>query len=135
MLSILRDDVPSLRALLKNTSARLVQSFEVERYANNLHCRGPALGCRRACPATRDAGERPRCTYAALPSLRYACSGGACCPAAVVSLVSSPPIPAADDETSKEALSLSNNGLRGNMHPDARSAPQTITIRHRASVR
>jgi len=65
---------------------------------------------------------------AALPSLRYACSGGACCPAAAVSLASRVRLTLQrDDETSEEALSLSSSGLRGNINAEARSAPQTIT--------
>lgn len=40
---------------------------------------------------------------AALPSLRYACSGGAWCPAATVSLASSPLNPAAGRRDIKES--------------------------------
>jgi len=98
----LRDDVPSLRILLNSTSARLVQFFEVERCANTCTAGrgcGPALGCRRACPATRDAGERPRCNTPQPPLCMFRRRMFALQP--VVSLDSSPPIPAADDETSE----------------------------------
>ena len=65
MLSILRDHVPSLRVLLKTPLHGSCSLSIVERCANTCTAdtvRGPALRGRRAYPATRDAGERPRCT-------------------------------------------------------------------------
>ena len=128
MLSILRDHVPSLRVLLKTPLHGSCSLSLVERCANTCTAdtvRGPALRGRRAYPATRDAGEKPRCTPPAsamhVPEAHGALQQQSHLPRVRSTLQR-------DDETSKKALSLSSNGLRGNISAEARSAPQTITV-------
>jgi hypothetical protein len=88
--------------------------------------RTPIVHCQQLGMRVRD--------RAALSSLRHACSGGACCPAAGLTCLESiePTWPCSrrrDITRSFEPIQVRRT--RELATPDARSAPQTITARHR----
>jgi hypothetical protein len=89
--------------------------------------RGSALRCHLECPATRDAGERPRCTLQPpsmhVPEVHVALQ--------LVSLAS----PYTGNETSQEALRLSGIGVHGDMQRMVRSACQTFSPDNHHPVR